>query len=90
MVAYATKRAVAENVDPRVVLAVINCESTWNPVAVGDGGKSHGLVQIHEGYHPDISREQAQDPRFAIDYLVSEVSEGNGRRWTCFRKVARL
>lgn len=85
MVAYATKRAVEANVEPSTVLSVIKCESSWNPKAVGDGGYSHGLVQIHSPSHPEISHEQATDPRFAIDYLVSELEKGNGRQWTCYR-----
>lgn len=85
MVAYATEQALKAQVSPSAVLYVISCESGWNPTAVGDGGSSHGLVQIHEPSHPDISRETAQDPRWAINYLVSELKQGNGRQWTCYR-----
>lgn len=70
---------------------VLNCESTLNPNAVGDNGKSFGIAQIHLPSHPEITKEQALDPAFAIEYLAKEISEGNGGQWSCWRIVqARL
>lgn len=86
MKAYATQKALEASVSPAVVHAVIACESTWNPRALGDSGHSRGLAQIHDQYH-DISDEQAYDPRFAIDFLVSNLAEGKGRMWTCWRQL---
>lgn len=83
----ADERADHYKVSRSVVRAVIACESTWNIKAVGDGGHSHGLVQIHEPSHPEITREQAQNPWFAVDYLAKEISKGNGNQWTCFRHL---
>ena len=77
MVDYATQQALNAQISPSVVLAVISCESQWNPVAIGDHGQSHGLVQIHSPSHRDISIEQANDPKFAIGYLVSNLRDGN-------------
>lgn len=87
LIAYATNRAVEARIEPSVVLAVIDCEtgSTWNPTIAGDHGKSHGLVQIYAPAHPDISLEKAENPYFAISYLVSELKQGHGNQWTCWR-----
>lgn len=86
MVSYAEEVSIRHGVNPSVVKAVITCESQWNPKALGDSGHSRGLVQIHDQYH-DIPDEVAYDPRFAINFLVSELKQGNGDMWTCFRNL---
>lgn len=87
---YAVARSEMEGVDPDIITSVIACESSWNPSARGDQGHSRGLVQIHEGYHPEISDEQADDPRFAINYLVEKIANNQGELWTCFRSQTHL
>ena len=52
--------------------------------AVGDYERSFGPVQIHEPAHPNITREEAVDPDFAIGYLASEMSAGRGKKWSCY------
>lgn len=83
-----TRKAFVYNVDPNILHAVIACESTYNPNAIGDGGHSRGLVQIYDDYHPTITHAQAFDPEFAINFLASEISKGNGHLWTCYRKIS--
>lgn len=78
---YAAKYRVSEKVMHRV----IKCESTYNPKAIGDGGKSHGLVQIHLPSHPKVTKVQARNPEFAIDFLAKNLAKGKGRMWTCYR-----
>ncbi len=73
-------------VDPKIVDAVVFCESSYNPHALGDGGKSRGLAQIHKDYH-DISDEDAYNPQYAIDFLAKNIKEGNGHLWTCARNL---
>ena len=80
---YANRYGVSFNTMSRV----INCESSWDIEAVGDGGKSHGLVQIHNPSHPKITREQATDPEFAINFLAENLSNGKGNMWTCYRMI---
>ena len=86
MVAYATTKALEARISPATVLAVIQCESTWVPTARGDGGHSRGLVQIHDQYH-DIPDELADDPQFAIGFLVDALADGKGDMWTCYRNL---
>jgi len=75
----------------RVTMAkIIACESGNNPRAVGDGNRSFGLVQIFLPAHPNITKEQALDPDFAIDFLGKKLSEGEGHIWTCYRKNAKI
>lgn len=66
---------------------IIQCESSFNPNAVGDGGHSRGLVQIHRPSWPNISDAEAFDPEFAINFLASKLSKGQGYLWSCFRLV---
>jgi soluble lytic murein transglycosylase-like protein len=73
------------DVPAHVTSTVVRCESQYNPNAVGDGGNSRGLVQIHKPSHPNISDEEAFDPDFALKFLTKNLAEGKGRMWTCWR-----
>ena len=64
---------------------VIFCESSNNRYAVGDGGKSFGLSQIHSPSHPSVTKEQAFDIDYSINFMAKNISEGRGNMWTCYR-----
>ena len=64
-----------------------NGESGWHPTAVGDGGDSLGMVQINLPSHPDVTPEQANDPHFALTFIVDEFLAGNEWKWTCWRAL---
>jgi hypothetical protein len=89
LIEYATQEAVEAHISPSTVRAVIDCETggTWNPEIVGDHGMSFGLSQIYLPDHPDISRETAEDPYFAIQFLVRSVADGHGSMWSCYREL---
>ena len=55
-------------------------ESGWNNSAVGDGGKSHGIMQIYSSAHPDydVARGQA-DASYNIDYGAKFLAGLYGR-----------
>lgn len=80
---YAKKYVVSADTMRKVVW----CESGWNTKAVGDHGKSHGLVQIHQPSNPQVTLEQAEDPDFALDFLAYNLSKGRGSMWTCYRNL---
>lgn len=61
---------------------LVHEESRWNPEAVGDGGCSIGLVQINLCAHKHITKEQALDPVFALDFAAQHISEGFEHMWT--------
>ena len=55
---------------------------------IGIGGTattSWGVVMIHLPDHPDITKEQALDPNFSVDFLAKSIRIGRGNWWTCFR-----
>ena len=70
-----------------VMYNVIECESGFNPNAIGDNGHSFGLVQIFLEYHPTVTKEQALNPEFAINFLAEKLSQGKGNLWTCYRTI---
>lgn len=66
----------------RVRLAMLmgaKLESGWNPGAVGDGGTSFGIFQIHLPAHPNVTAEQAKDPAFAARFMLPAYEAGASR-----------
>lgn len=77
--------SIKYGVSEALMRRIIACESTNNPNAIGDGGASYGLVQIHLPSWPEITPEQALDPAYAIDFLGRKLASGQGNLWTCYR-----
>lgn len=77
-------------IDQDVLYNVLYCESTLNPNAQGDWSTttksytSFGIAQIHLPSHPEITKDQALDPVFAIDWTAKQMSEGRSWQWTCW------
>jgi hypothetical protein len=83
---------------------IISCESGWNytvqsnhkyhpgntPKGLSPGMReqSYGLVQIHLPAHPHISKEQATDPEFAVDFLAKNIAAGRASMWSCYNTIA--
>jgi len=53
----------------------------------GDREQSFGLVQIHVPVHP-VTKEQAVQPTFAVDFLAKNVAAGKASMWTCYTNLA--
>ena|SRR3990167_1506164 len=81
-----TLYALKYNVNESIIRKVVSCESNYKENAVGDKGKSFGLVQIHLPSHPYVSKEQAFDPDFSLDFLAKNIAKGKGKMWTCWRR----
>ena len=82
---YVYKRASEGGFEPSSVVSTIKCESNFNTNAIGDGGTSFGLVQIHLPAHPHVTKEEATDPQFALDFIIDAFKKGQQRMWTCAR-----
>ena len=75
--------------------AVINCESGWDTKIQSQHKykgtdiqeKSFGLVQIHLPAHKTVTKKQAQDPDFAMEFMAKAFSQGNQDWWTCFNDI---
>ena len=67
------KQAEAAGLDPDQLARTIWCESQWFSVqSYIPGEESFGLSQIHLPSHPDVTREQALNPIFAIDWMIEK------------------
>lgn len=55
------------------LVAMAWTESRFDSNAIGDNGASHGLYQIHLGYHKHIAQEQARDIRFSIKWTLNRM-----------------
>lgn len=83
--------AEAAGIDPILIKAMIQKESQWNAGAMGDGGKSYGLMQIHKRFHTDrMARlgvtdllDPVQNIKVGTDYLkeLNAMSDGRGTNW---------
>lgn len=93
----ARKIAKEYDVSFDIMNKIIENESKWISSAVGDNDESYGLVQIHLPSHPEITKEQALDPEFALNFLAREIKAGREWQWTscncysvAFNKLGRL
>ena len=86
---YSAKYGVNE----AVMRGVVGCESGGSTtiqsanILNGKREESYGLVQIHLPDHPEVTKEQAQDPDFALDFLAKNLKDGKGSLWTCHRNL---
>lgn len=81
------------NVSYNVMYSVIDCETghTFNPkiqsLAYSHGVRedSWGLSQIHlPSWKGTITKDQALDPVFSIEFLAKNLSVGKGYLWSCY------
>ena len=74
------------NVSPITMNHIVKCESGYNPDALNNSPKEYsvGLVQINLKAHTTISDTQARDVDYALNFLGRELSQGNGKIWTCW------
>lgn len=73
---YLYDRSVASQVPFNDAVKTIYCESRWTSAqsaVVNERGQepSFGLAQIHLPSHRDVTKDQAMDAYFAIDFLIT-------------------
>lgn len=86
-------KATQWGVSPVIMNKVVYCESHYD-VLIQSGyyhkgirENSWGLVQIDLDYN-SVTKKQAQDPDFALDFLGRNLKEGKGNMWTCYRQLS--
>jgi len=90
---YIHEKSKAAGVSARWIENLIACESQWDEdiqsriIKNGKRENSWGLVQIFLDVN-DITKAQAIDPYFAIDFAIEETAKGNAEwRWkNCYKK----
>ena len=76
-------------VDPSIIVAMIERESTFNADVIGDSGNSLGLMQIQPRWHKErmerLGCEDLLDPyqnvMVGVDYISELIGMGRGMSW---------
>lgn len=91
----AIKSAQAEKIHPAVLAALIQTESGFNPGAYnrsvsqeGVTSEDLGIAQLNTAAHPNVTRNQANDPYFAIPYAAKIVAKNLQRRQDLAQAIA--
>lgn len=79
---YAAIEAQIAGVDPQKVIYTIEKESQFKPKARNDndmaqGCDSRGLVQIRDCNHPTVTDDMANNPIFAVNFLIKNIDKCN-------------
>jgi hypothetical protein len=86
---YIVKTCFEYEISPCLVFALIGAESGYDAAAIGDNGKSFGLMQILASEHTDrcirLGATNLLDPyqnvKVGIDFLAELMDTGNGLDW---------
>lgn len=94
------ERADARGVGTWLLTAVLRCESRFDPNALGDHGRSHGIAQINDnprtgllGHFHSLGYGSAYSVWESVDYLARVLSgefvDAGVRpsRWSCYRLI---
>lgn len=81
--AYAVKYAI--NGDEFVATA--RCESQFDEHAIGDHGTSFGVFQLHLPAHPEITKAEALDALWSVDWAAKQFVAYKQYMWTCYRSL---
>lgn len=84
-----TKYAQVYNVNSKVMLAMMRCESSGNQSAIGDGGRAKGIYQYHTGTWERIEDKLGKDMDInsehdQIHMTAYALSQGMGSQWTSY------
>jgi soluble lytic murein transglycosylase-like protein len=81
----ATQIAKANGLDPYVFKLIITNESHWHPRIVSPTG-DYGIVQIHLAAHPEVTKAEAFDPVWSMQWMAAQWKAGKAREWTTYRE----
>lgn len=93
----ATRIAIEHGISPVALKNLANSESTWNPKSRGDFNAkkgsycSYGLTQINICAHPEVTKEQALDPEWNLEWAAEVIESGKGYIYTsgnCYSLVS--
>lgn len=86
---FITRKCEEYHIDPELIYAMIARESTYNPNAMGDNGRSYGLMQIQLRYVRErmdkLGCTDLLDPydnvTVGIDLIAEYIDKGYGLEW---------
>lgn len=56
-------------------------------IVFGEQEQSYGLAMIHLPDNLSVTKEQATDPDFALDFMAKAFSNGEYWRWYCIKNI---
>lgn len=78
----AERIALEHGISPVALKNLVKSESSWKPKAVGDKGCSYGLTQINICAHKEVTKKQALDPEWNLEWAANEIEHGRSYQWT--------
>jgi len=82
-------------VDAKLMVDIIECESSGRHNAKGDKGKSYGIVQFQQATFYEMRRKSKmnhlmyKNPVHQLRLMLWMIEHGYGNRWTCYRKLKK-
>jgi len=85
------KYATEYDVSYEAMKKTVKCESNFQPKVKSNyaNERSYGLAQIHLPSHPQVSKKQATDPHFALEFMAKKFAAGDHHLWTCWRLLKK-
>lgn len=82
--AYAVSVAQSNHLNVHEFVSTISCESAfaWNATSTTD---DYGIAQINLNAHPEVSKEEALDPYWSLNWAANAWKDGNERWWVCYK-----
>lgn len=78
--------AVRWGVNETQLRGTLKCESGFNPNAIGAAGEV-GAAQIMLSAHPDVTRAEALDLAYSVDWTAKQFAAHHMSWWTCWREL---
>ena len=82
---YLIAEARKAGVDENKVIWIVEHESMYNLQAIGDGGHSRGLWQIHQPSNPEVTIECAFDLECSTKWSLKQIKQGHINKWSAWR-----
>ncbi len=71
-----------EGISPTTLYNLADSESDLTPDAVGDHGCSLGIIQLNLCAHPEVSKDQALNPEWALTKAAKDIATNNDYIYT--------
>ena len=83
----------ARAADAKLMIDIIECESSGRHNAVGDDGVSYGIAQFRKETFYEFAKQakfsglRYRNPIHQLKVMSWAMDNGYGYRWTCYRKL---
>ena len=85
----------AKATDASLMVDIIECESSGRYNAIGDKGKSYGIVQFQRATFDRFKKKSKlrklvyENPVHQLRLMLWMIDHGYGNEWSCYRKIVR-